>query len=51
MERDVPGITAFVQSLKDHGFTVEGVRRKMDGYLCPPSPPSDQFVKRKRKDV
>jgi hypothetical protein len=50
LERDVPGITEFVQSLKAHGFTVSGVSRKMEGYLCPPSPPSDRFVKRRKRE-
>ena len=50
MERDIPGITAFVSALKAHGFTVAGVRRKLDGYICPPSPPSDRFVKRRKRD-
>lgn len=46
LERDVPGITEFVNLVKSR-FTVEGVRRKLDGVLVKPSPPWDQFVRRK----
>lgn len=52
LERDLPGITAFVQALRDGGFTVEGVRRnEFEGYICPPSPPppKDLMWKKKRK--
>jgi hypothetical protein len=38
-----------VQLLKDGGFTVEGVRRKLDGYICPPSPPVEFDKKPWRK--
>jgi hypothetical protein len=48
LERDIPGITEFVNLVKSR-FTVEGVRRKLDGVLVKPSPPWDQFVKRKGK--
>jgi hypothetical protein len=47
LERDVPGITEFVALVKTC-FTVEGVRRKLEGTLVKPSPPWDQFVKRKK---
>lgn len=52
LERDVPGITEFVALVKTR-FTVEGVRRKLEGTLVKPSPPWDQFVRKrgeKRKD-
>jgi hypothetical protein len=52
LERDVPGITDFVNLVKSR-FTVEGVKRKLDGVLVQPSPPWDQFVRKrgeKRKD-
>ena len=48
LERDIPGITEFVSLVKTR-FTVEGVRRKLEGYAVKPSPPWDQFVRRKGK--
>ena len=46
LERDIPGITEFVNLVKSR-FTVEGVRRKLDGVLVKPSPPWDQFVRKR----
>jgi len=39
MERDFPGITAFVQALKDGGFTIGGVYRGGFEGCVPVSPP------------
>ena len=46
LERDIPGITEFVSLVKTR-FTVEGVRRKLEGYAVKPSPPWDQFVRKR----
>ena len=42
----MPGITEFVALVKTR-FTVEGVRRKLEGTLVKPSPPWDQFVRKR----
>jgi hypothetical protein len=46
LERDIPGITEFVALVKTR-FIVEGVRRKLEGTLVKPSPPWDQFVRKR----
>ena len=52
LERDIPGITAFVQQLREAGLTVAGVRRnEFDGVYVKPllvsPPPKDLMLWRK----
>jgi hypothetical protein len=56
LERDIPGITGFVQALKDAGLSVSGVRRsEFEGVVIKPllvsPPPKDLMWYRGKKKV
>jgi hypothetical protein len=49
MERDFPGITAFVQALKDGGFSIGNVSRGGFEGCVPVSPPQFSSYMKRRK--